>query len=565
MAKSFFSRHYSQYKENFLDYFAQDDQDNVLKILNKYKAINHEYYKILIKRYSKDYDHFNSSVHLTEKEEKKISRLRANISKILKELKSGKSIEECFIRYQKVFNNFLDNFDGNDRIYAEKIIDSYSYFKNDYYEILTKKYGIYYDSLNPDVELTDNEEKTLVKFRKILKQKIGRIHAGDTLYEVLSKKYKLLVSSESYLDQFPKKYKDIAIDIIGKQKNSEYYQILVKQYGEKYDHFNPNVLLTDEENGKLNYLTSIIKFKIKEVKKKDTKCKIDESDSFYNFFNEEDYPIVTKIMSEYQLLNHKYYRLVIKKYGENYNNVDPEVELTKEEKQQIRTFINMIKEQIKKIKSGEKLEETLPYNHHHYYKSFLDYFDKKQRENVIHIIDQFQITNPDYYELIVKRYGKNYDTINLEVELTNEEKNLLLMIRKKIQKKLSKKYVVKYHVKQSMDTLYRMYPKLRQESDRNLVVLTCFIDKNMTIDEVASTTKLTFKTIDSIIISHLYLFPENTSKIINDVLERGYYNPSQIINMISLRGQIQYLNSLKSEIEKLKKVKIKKAVVQIKK
>lgn len=111
MAKSFFSRHYSQYKENFLDYFAQDDQDNVLKILNKYKAINHEYYKILIKRYSNDYDHFNSSVHLTETEEKKISRLRANISKILKELKSGKSIEECFIRYQKVFNNFLDNFD----------------------------------------------------------------------------------------------------------------------------------------------------------------------------------------------------------------------------------------------------------------------------------------------------------------------------------------------------------------------------------------------------------------------------------------------------------------------
>ena len=422
VARSFFSRHYSQYKDSFFDYFDQNDQENVLQILNKYKIIHHEYYKILIKKYGENYNRLNLNIELTENEEKKLNRLRANIRKFLKELHAGKTIDEIYVSNQKIYTSFLDYFEEKDRNYAKQIIHAYSYFQNDYYDVLVKRYGEQYDCLNVDIDLTINEEKKLNSFKTLIKGKINAIHSGTPLYDTFPKNYKLLVGPQGYLDQFSKKYKDIAIDIIEKQKNGEYYQILVKQYGEKYDHFNPNVLLTDEENSKLNYLTSIIKFKIKEVKKKDTKCKIDESDSFYNFFNEEDYPIVTKIMSEYQLLNHKYYRLVIKKYGENYNNVDPEVELTKEEKQQIRTFINMIKEQIKKIKSGEKLEETLPYNHHHYYKSFLDYFDKKQRENVIHIIDQFQITNPDYYELIVKRYGKNYDTINLEVELTNEDR-----------------------------------------------------------------------------------------------------------------------------------------------
>lgn len=561
MAKSFFSRHYSQYKEKFLDYFAQDDQDNVLKILNKYKAINHEYYKILIKRYSNDYDHFNSSVHLTETEEKKISRLRANISKILKELKSGKSIEECFIRYQKVFNNFLDNFDGNDRIYAEKIIDSYSYFKNDYYEILTKKYGIYYDSLNPDVELTDNEEKTLVKFRKILKQKIGRIHAGDTLYEVLPKKYKLLVSSESYLELFPKKYKNLVIEIIEKYKNSEYYEILTKKYGTDYDCCDQNILLTEEEKNKLNYLTSNIKLEIREVKKNNTKCTIDDATSMYSFFDKQDYLIVTKILDAYKSIKHKYYQLVEKKFGEYYDTVNSEIELTNEERQQLRYFIRIMKEQIEKIKLGTSLEEILPYNEHHYYKSFLSFFDKNNQKKVIHILNRFQIDHPEYYQLVVKKFGEHYDTINLDVQLTDEEKKLLEFIRKEIQKKLKRKQPVKYNFKKSMDTLYKIYPKLKKEEKKNLIVLSCLIDKNMSVEEISSLTKLSLKTIDSIVISHLYLFDENVSKIVNEILERGYYSSSQIINIISLRGQIQYLNSLKLEVERLKKEKIKKKII----
>lgn len=112
-----------------------------------------------------------------------------------------------------------------------------------------------------------------------------------------------------------------------------------------------------------------------------------------------------------------------------------------------------------------------------------------------------------------------------------------------------------------MDTLYKIYPKLKKEEGKNLIVLTCLIDKNMSVEEISSLTKLSLKTIDSIVISHLYLFDENVSKIMNEILERGYYSPSQIISIISLRGQIQYLNSLKLEVERLKKEKIKKKII----
>lgn len=163
--------------------------------------------------------------------------------------------------------------------------------------------------------------------------------------------------------------------------------------------------------------------------------------------------------------------------------------------------------------------------------------------------------------MVVKKFGEHYDTINLDVQLTDEEKKLLEFIRKEIQKKLKRKQPVKYNFKKSMDTLYKIYPKLKKEEEKNLIVLFCLIDKNMSVEEISSLTKLSLKTIDSIVISHLYLFDENVSKIVNEILERGYYSSSQIINIISLRGQIQYLNSLKLEVERLKKEKIKKKII----
>ena len=66
--------------------------------------------------------------------------------------------------------------------------------------------------------------------------------------------------------------------------------------------------------------------------------------------------------------------------------------------------------------------------------------DEKVRKNVIPIINQFQITNPDYYELIVKTYGKNYDTI-LRGQI-QYLKSLKLEIGKYRQKEKIKKAVV---------------------------------------------------------------------------------------------------------------------------
>ena len=153
------------------------------------------------------------------------------------------------------------------------------------------------------------------------------------------------------------------------------------------------------------------------IKVSKTNIKNQESFGFLDYFDKKDHEKVLQIIEKFKVTNPNYYEVINKKYsGKRYEIVN-NIELGKEN----ATLYNA-KNKIKNLLlKPEQLEKIFKKSH---YEGFLNFFDEKDHEKVLQIIEEFKVTNPNYYEVINKKYsGKRYEIVN-NIELGKENATL---------------------------------------------------------------------------------------------------------------------------------------------
>jgi hypothetical protein len=202
--------------------------------------------------------------------------------------------------------------------------------------------------------------------------------------------------------------------------------------------------------------------------------------SFFDSFASSEKENVLEIINSYKEQNHDYYKVLVKEFGENYDKrVEPSL-LSKQEKTQLNNFKNLIKKKLNDFKNGKYCNKIVKRKK----QSFFDSFASSDKENVLEIINSYKEQNHDYYKVLVKEFGENYDErVKLSL-LSKQEKKQLNNFKNLIKKKLNdikndkplnltiKKTTSNLQIKSdylSMSTIYRNYPFLKESRKDELL------------------------------------------------------------------------------------------------
>ena len=216
---------------------------------------------------------------------------------------------------------------------------------------------------------------------------------------------------------------------------SEFY------WGKKYE-----ILKKDVDKSKIPALKKLIN-KIQEEyiyqlpKNVNQKSNQQSKTEFLAFFEEDKTEEVLKIVENFQVTNPNYYEVIHKLYSGERLEIRNDVILNEKEKK----LLNSAKAKIRKILSGKETQKIFnqqkisPKNTKQYKKGFLTFFEEDKTEEVLKIVENFQVTNPNYYEVIHKRYSGERLEIRSDIILNKQEKKLLNSAKSKIRKILSGK------------------------------------------------------------------------------------------------------------------------------
>ena len=471
--------------------------------------------------------------------------VRENIyNKKIPKYSSVNSILKHFNIREKQLENLLQEMEKNQRL-------AYTY----YYGINRPKLDL--EDISGILQVSENVVKIYINQADDFIQRLCQNITAPIPGVVENKGQRTKNKKISFFDYFEEKDKPLVLEIIEeyKEKDLDYYEILVKACGEKYDHLVLSAL-TREEKIKLNNFRAIIKNKIKNgmlsQKKVPTK-----KQNFFDYFEEKDKDFVLEIIEEYKEKDLDYYEVLVKEYGEKYDHLVETSPLTKEEKIKLNSFRTIIKN---KIKNGNLPKKPGPTKK----QSFFDYFDEKDKDFVLKIIEEYKEKDSDYYKVLIKEYGEQYDSLVVPSLLNDREKNRLRDFKSAIREKLQDIKSPEIQTLQnedfnydlSMSYIYRRFPNLKQEKEADLIILTSFINKKKSIESISALTKFPIKKIDFILLKHLYVFSFKMPEIIEDILRRGTYTVSQIVNFNYIQTQVPFLNDKEKELLYLKMVEL---------
>ena len=386
--------------KGFLQYFDEGQEEEVLKIVEELKVINPNYYEIIHKLYSGERLEQKNNITLSKQEKNVLNSAKVKIKKIL-------SNE---IKLSNQLKGFLQYFDEGQEEEVLKIVEELKVINPNYYEIIHKLYSGERLGQKNNITLSKKERKvfdnTKLKIRKIL-----------------SNEMKLSNQLKGFLQYFEQGKEEEVLAIIEEFKviNPNYYEIIHKLYiGERLEQKN-NITLSKQEKNVLNSA----KVKIKKILSNEMKLS-NQLKGFLQYFDEGQEEEVLKIVEELKVINPNYYEIIHKLYSGERLEQKNNIILNKQE----RKILNSAKVKIKKILSNEiKLSNQL--------KGFLQYFDEGQEEEVLKIVEELKVINPNYYEIIHKLYsGERLEQKN-NIILNKQERKILNSAKVKIKKILS--------------------------------------------------------------------------------------------------------------------------------
>ena len=391
----------------------EKDREKVLEIVNKFKETNPNYYEAITKKYSGDRLEISNNVTLTREEQILIHNAKIKIRGLLND---QKKLYQFLNDYQ---NGFLDIYKEDDQVKVLKIVNKLKETNPNYYEIITKIYsGDRLEIRNKD-KLTPEEQFVIrsirIKILNLLKD---------------SKKLNNFLNFQSvFLEKYEEEDKVKALKIVNKfkERNPNYYEVITKKYSGDNFEISNNVKLTKEEQ----ILIHTAKVRVKELihdSKKLYQFLNDCQNGFLEKYKEEDCEKVLEIVNKFKETNPSYYKVITKKYSGDKLEISNNVTLTREEK----SLINNAKIKIKRLlEDSTKLNNFLNFQN-----GFLEKYKGKERERLIKIVNNFKETDPNYYEVITKKYSGDKLEISNNVTLTREEKSLINNAKIKIKKLL---------------------------------------------------------------------------------------------------------------------------------
>ena len=243
--------------------------------------------------------------------------------------------------------------------------------------------------------------------------------------------------------------------------NPNYYEVIHKLYSGEGLEIRNDVILNAKEKKSLNNAKAKIRKILsgKETQKIFNQQKISQKNDkqskkeFLTFFEEDKTEEVLKIVENFQITNPNYYEVIHKIYSGERLETRNNIKLSGQEK----NLINNAKSKIKKILLWEEAEKKSK----QYKKEFLAFFEKEKSEEVLKIVENFQVTKPNYYEVIHKIYSGERLEIRNYVTLSKQDSIILNNAKLKIKSLLKKDIKNKVH---AIEDIILFLPKIIQEN-----------------------------------------------------------------------------------------------------
>ena len=224
------------------------------------------------------------------------------------------------------------------------------------YELVVRKYGENYDALNENITFTKQEITLYENFKVSIRKKIKTCNINS------SKKVSFFeyFYEDNMSDKEKEEVKTFVIKYLDNTKGSQAYELVVRKYGENYDTLNENIILNRKESALYGTFKSYVREKIKTGNMTIRTKKV----SFFDWFYEENMSDKEKeevkiFVSEFLDKNKESqaYKLVVRKYGENYDTLNRNMIFTKQESILYENFKASIKRKLKN-KSNLKLNSS---------------------------------------------------------------------------------------------------------------------------------------------------------------------------------------------------------------
>ena len=433
--------------------YEEKDQETVLKIIDRFKVTNPDYYEIISKKYSGDKFEIKNDVKLTQKEQIIFNNARTKIKLLLND--SNKL--NIFLSNNQ--NGFLKLYEEKDQETVLKIVDRFKVMNPNYYEIISKKYSGDRFEIKNDVKLTQKEQKLL----KSAKAKIKLLLNDSKKLDIF------LGAQEGFLKLYEEKYQETVLKIVNRFKitNPNYYQIISKKYsGDKFEIKN-DVELTYEEQKLLKSAKAKIKLLLNDSKKLD--IFLGAQEGFLKLYEEKYQETVLKIVNRFKITNPNYYQIISKKYSGDKFEIKNDVELTYEEQK----LFNSAKAKIKiLLNDSKKLNIFLSAQN-----GFLQLYEEKDQETVLKIVDSFKVMNPNYYEIISKKYSGDRFEIKNVVKLTKKEHTIFSNAKVRINSLLTDKQKLIILLAENQDLILEKQEFKCKFDEKNLNLYISNLDK----------------------------------------------------------------------------------------
>ena len=433
--------------------YEEKDQETVLKIIDRFKVTNPDYYEIISKKYSGDKFEIKNDVKLTQKEQIIFNNARTKIKLLLND--SNKL--NIFLSNNQ--NGFLKLYEEKDQETVLKIVDRFKVMNPNYYEIISKKYSGDRFEIKNDVKLTQKEQKLL----KNAKAKIKLLLNDSKKLDIF------LGAQEGFLQLYEEKDQETVLKIVNRFKvtSPDYYEVISKKYsGDKFEIKN-DVELTYEEQKLFNSAKSKIKLLLNDSKKLD--IFLGAQEGFLQLYEEKDQETVLKIVNRFKVTSPDYYEVISKKYSGDKFEIKNDVELTYEEQK----LFNSAKAKIKiLLNDSKKLNIFLSAQN-----GFLQLYEEKDQETVLKIVDSFKVMNPNYYEIISKKYSGDRFEIKNVVKLTKKEHTIFSNAKVRINSLLTDKQKLIILLAEKQDLILEKQEFKCKFDEKNLNLYISNLDK----------------------------------------------------------------------------------------
>ena len=225
--------------------YEEKDQETVLKIIDRFKVTNPDYYEIISKKYSGDKFEIKNDVKLTQKEQIIFNNARTKIKLLLND--SNKL--NIFLSNNQ--NGFLKLYEEKDQETVLKIVDSFKVMNPNYYEIISKKYSGDRFEIKNVVKLTKKEHTIFsnakVRINSLLTDK-------QKLIILLAEKQDLILEKQEFKCKFDEKNLNLYISNLDKISNESAIEVIT-QIAKYYPNKIIDIINSNYIKNKLNYLT----------------------------------------------------------------------------------------------------------------------------------------------------------------------------------------------------------------------------------------------------------------------------------------------------------------------